>query len=76
MLKHGTAQCGERCITAKLTDAEAVEIFLAVKNGPRGIQKRMASKYGISRAQVCKIAKGKARQHQIASALQSMQRSA
>lgn len=76
MLKHGTAQCGERCITAKLTDAEAVEIFLAVRDGPRGIQRRIAKKYGVSRALVCNIAKGKIRKHQIESALKAMQQAA
>ena len=74
MLRHGTAQCGDSCVTAKLTDAEALEIFLAVISGPRGTQKRIAKKYGVSRALVCNIAKGNIRKHQIQSALQSTQR--
>lgn len=59
MLKHRTAQCGEQSVTAKITEAQALEIYLAVRDGPRGTQRRMVEKYGLSPAQVNRIAKGK-----------------
>ena len=55
MRKHGTMQDGEKSITAKISAEQAVEIRDRAKNGPRGTQRRLASEYGISVAQVCRI---------------------
>ncbi len=55
MNNHGTMQNGEKCITAKISKEQAVDIRERAKSGPRGIQRRLASEYGISVAQVCRI---------------------
>ena len=56
MRKHGTMQDGEKCVTHKISEQEAKEIRDRVKNGPRGTQVKIAEEYGISKAQVCRIA--------------------
>lgn len=55
MATHGTMQNGEKCVTAKISKEQAIEIREKAKNGPRGIQRMLAAEYGISFAQVCRI---------------------
>jgi hypothetical protein len=59
MRRHGTMQDGERCITAKITEADALQIRAEVMAGPRGTQLKLAARYGLSPAQISRIAKGK-----------------
>lgn len=56
MRKHGTMQDGEKCTTRKITEQEAKEIRDRVKSGPRGTQRKIAMEFGLSTAQVCRIA--------------------
>ncbi len=59
MRKHGTMQDGERSITAKLTESEVIDIIKQVKSGPRGTQRKLAARYGISIGQMSRIVNGK-----------------
>lgn len=58
MRQHGTMQDGERCCTAKLTEAQVLYIKDMCKKGKRGTQRKMARQFGISPAQVNRIVKG------------------
>lgn len=58
MRRHGTMQDGAKSITAKISAEDAAFIREAVANGPRGTQRRMMEKFGLSAPQVCRIAKG------------------
>jgi hypothetical protein len=59
MRTHGTMQDGERCVTAKITAADAAAIREGVANGPRGTQRRMCEKFRLSPGQVNRIVRGK-----------------
>lgn len=50
--------CGERVGSAKLTKMEVLEIREALAGGLR-IQRKLAKKYNISRAQICRIKNNK-----------------
>lgn len=58
MRRHGTMQDGERCITAKLTERQALEIARRLAAEGRGAGVRIAKEYGISKAQVSRIKNG------------------
>lgn len=56
MLRHGTAQCGEKSYTAKLTNAQVEDIRERAQ--VRGAGAALAKEYGISKAQVSRIKNG------------------
>jgi len=58
MRAHGTMQDGEKCVTAVLTAAQALDIRNTVLREGRGSGRRMCAKYGISPAQVSRIKNG------------------
>lgn len=58
MRRHGTMQDGEKCITAKITEEIALEIRRRHKEEGRGSGIRMAEEYGLSPAQISRIANG------------------
>ncbi|SHM46639.1 HNH endonuclease [Pseudomonas asturiensis] len=58
MRKHGTMQDGERCITAKITEAQAAEIRRRSSTEGRGVGRRLAAEFGLSPAQISRIASG------------------
>ncbi len=59
MRTHGRMQDGAKCVTAKLTPQQVADIKSAIANGPRGTQRNLAAQYGMSRAQICRIGKGR-----------------
>jgi hypothetical protein len=59
MRRHGTMQDGERCVTSKLTTAQALAIRARVIAEGRGSGRRIAKEYGLSFAQVSRIKNGK-----------------
>jgi len=63
MRAHGTMQDGEKSITAKLTEEIVAEIRRLVATGPRGTQRRLSERYGISHAQMSRIVSGKRWRH-------------
>lgn len=58
MRAHGTMQDGEKCVTAVLTNSQALDIRNTVLREGRGAGRRMCAKYGISPAQVSRIKNG------------------
>jgi hypothetical protein len=59
MLRHGTAQTGEKSCTAKLTLEQVEDIKKRVAEGPRGTARKLAFECGISVAQISRIVNGK-----------------
>ncbi len=59
MRRHGTMQDGEKSVTAKITKEVAIYIREAVASGPRGTQLKLCEQFGLSKSQVCRIAKGR-----------------
>lgn len=59
MRQHGTMQDGEKCVTAKLTKEQALELRRRLLAGGRGAGVRLAAEYGLSRAQISRIKNGK-----------------
>ncbi|WP_433734962.1 HNH endonuclease [Pseudomonas monteilii] len=58
MRAHGTMQDGERCITVKITEEQALEIRRRATAEGRGSGRRLASEYGLSPAQISRIVNG------------------
>ncbi len=52
---HGTMQDGEKCCTAKLTEADVQEIRAISQREGRGSGRRLSKRYGISPAQISRI---------------------
>ncbi|MBA1200440.1 HNH endonuclease [Pseudomonas capeferrum] len=59
MRSHGTMQDGEKCVTAVLTAAQALDVRDTVLREGHGAGRKMCAKYGISPAQVSRIKNGK-----------------
>lgn len=55
MFKHGTAQNGEKSVTCKITESQAIEIRNRVAKEGRGAQTLISEEFGISKAQVSRI---------------------
>jgi hypothetical protein len=58
MRAHGTMQDGERCVTAKITEAQAIDIRLRLRLEGRGSGRRLAAEFGLSPAQISRIVNG------------------
>ena len=58
MRKHGTMQDGEKCVTAKLTAEQVEQIKAAKEIFGRGIQRVLAARFGVSKAQISRIVNG------------------
>jgi hypothetical protein len=53
MRRHGTMQDGERCVTCKITEQQALEIRERCKKRGDGI--KLAKEFGLSKAQISRI---------------------
>lgn len=63
-IRHGTTNRGERNGQAKLTDVQCSEIRAAWSENPiRGMQRRLAEKYGVTDGAISNIINGKRRLH-------------
>lgn len=58
MRTHKSAPWGERSASARLTADDVRTIRAACANGARGIKRRLAEQYGMSPAQITRIARG------------------
>lgn len=58
MRVHGTMQDGERCITAKITEAQALTIRSRAQAEGRGSGRRLAAEFKLSFAQISRIVNG------------------
>ena len=56
---HGTMQDGEKCVTAVITAAQALDIRQTSAREGRGSGRRLCKKYNLSPAQVSRIKNGK-----------------
>jgi hypothetical protein len=61
MRRHGKMQDGEKCCTARITKAQALDIILRARTGE--LQKSLAVEYGISPAQISRIVNGSRWKH-------------